>query len=49
VKPNSEYCEPFATKQMRPERLARKVKTPVLVFYMIEKSGVFMNSPGQLA
>jgi hypothetical protein len=31
VKLYSEYCEPFATKQMRPDRLARRVKTPVLV------------------
>src|SRR5512135_2519545 len=32
VKLYSDYCEPFATKQMRPDRLARRVKTPVLVF-----------------
>jgi len=32
VKLYSEYCEPFATKQMRPNRLARRVKTPILVF-----------------
>jgi hypothetical protein len=31
VKLYSEYCEPFATKQMRPDRLARRVKTPFLV------------------
>jgi hypothetical protein len=31
VKLYSEYCEPFATTQMRPDRLARRVKTPVLV------------------
>jgi hypothetical protein len=32
VKLYSEYCEPFATKQMRPDRLARRVKTQVLAF-----------------
>src|SRR5512138_2445658 len=26
VKLYSEYCEPFATEQMRPDRLARRVK-----------------------
>jgi len=31
VKLYSEYCELFATKQMRPDRLARRVKTPFLV------------------
>jgi len=32
VKLYSEYCEPFATKQMRPNRLARRVKTPLWGF-----------------
>jgi hypothetical protein len=30
VKLYSEYCEPFATQQMRLDRLARRVKTQVL-------------------
>jgi hypothetical protein len=30
VKLYSEYFEPFATKLMRPDWLARRVKTPVL-------------------
>jgi hypothetical protein len=34
VKLYSEYCEPFATKQMRPDRLARRVKTPVLALFV---------------
>ena len=33
VKLYSEYCEPFATQQMRPDRLARRVKTQDLVLY----------------
>jgi hypothetical protein len=32
VKLYSEYCEPLATKQMRPDRLARRVKTRVFFF-----------------
>ncbi len=45
----SEYREPFATKQMRPDRLARRVKTPLLVFLLTENYGVFTNGSGQLA
>jgi hypothetical protein len=38
VKLYSEYSEPFATKQMRPDRLARRVKTPVLAFYSLRNT-----------
>jgi hypothetical protein len=31
VKLYSRYCEPFATKKMRPDRLAQGVKMPVLL------------------
>jgi hypothetical protein len=31
VKLYSQSCEPFATKQMLPDRVARRVKTQVLV------------------
>jgi hypothetical protein len=41
VKLYSEYCEPFATKQMRPDRLARRVKTQVLVFLVCWRNTAF--------
>jgi hypothetical protein len=31
VKLYSWYCEPFATQQMRPDRLARRAKMPVFL------------------
>jgi hypothetical protein len=41
VKLYSEYCEPFATKQTRPDRVARRVKTPVLDIMVSEKNPAF--------
>jgi hypothetical protein len=37
----SGYCEPFATKQIRPDRLARRVKTPLRVFFVGSKKAAF--------
>jgi len=42
VKLYSEYCEPFATKQMRPHRLARRVETPILVFSVLKRNPAFL-------
>jgi hypothetical protein len=42
VKLYSEYCEPFATKQMWPDRLARRVKTPVLGLYVLLRKPAFL-------
>jgi len=42
VKLYSEYCEPFATKQMRPDRLARRVKTPVLGLLVLLRKPAFL-------
>jgi hypothetical protein len=42
VKLYSGYCEPFATKQMRPDRLARRVKTPVLGFLVLLRKPAFL-------
>jgi hypothetical protein len=41
VKLYSEYCEPFATKQMRPDRLARRVKTPLWDFLIVRRMAAF--------
>jgi hypothetical protein len=41
VKLYSEYCEPFATKQMRPDRLARRVKTPLWGFLAERRMAAF--------
>jgi hypothetical protein len=42
VKLYCEYCEPFATKQMRPDRLARRVKTPDLEFGDLRRQPAFL-------
>jgi hypothetical protein len=36
-----EYGEPFATKQMRLDRLARRVKTPILGLQILKKNAAF--------
>jgi hypothetical protein len=41
VKLYSEYCEPVATKQMRPDRLARRVKTPLLGLQILWGNAAF--------
>jgi hypothetical protein len=41
VKLTSECCEPFATKPMRPDRLARRVNTPLLALRILQDNAAF--------
>jgi hypothetical protein len=41
VKLYSEYCEPFATKQLLLDRLAQRVKTPFLVLLALWRNTAF--------